>query len=197
MAARRARVRVAKLAKLPSGNQDSNDKEYEKLMEEMLPSMLYPHLDFADSQVRTDSGTLIRDLVFYNSRSHPFLNAEQTEAARLGQGRVFDPAAVVDDLHRDRIGFGSQHDIDSRGPGVPSYIRQRLLGGPEQDEAGLFRDRADRRDFDDPDGEPGNLAEIPRVLAERYRQRQVDQRIWLKIVGHPASRTHAVAEPLR
>lgn len=42
-------------------------------MEEMLPSMLYPHLDFADSQVRTDSGTQIRDLVFYNSRSHPFL----------------------------------------------------------------------------------------------------------------------------
>ena len=65
--------KMAKLAKLPSGNEDGNDKEYEKLMEEMLPSMLYPYLDFADSQVRTDSGTLIRDLVFYNSRSHPFL----------------------------------------------------------------------------------------------------------------------------
>jgi hypothetical protein len=65
--------KVAKLGKLQSGNQDGNDKEYERLMEEMLPSMLYPHLDFADSQVRTDSGTQIRDLVFYNSRSLPFL----------------------------------------------------------------------------------------------------------------------------
>jgi len=130
-------------------------------------------------------------------RSHTFLNTEQTEAARLGEGRVFDPDAVVDDLHRDRMRFGSQYDIGTRGPGVPSYIRQRLLGGPEQDEAGLFRDRADRRDFDDPDGEPRNLAEIPRVFAERYRQRQVGQRIWLKIIGHPASRTHAIAEPLR
>jgi hypothetical protein len=65
--------KVAKLAKLPSGNKDGNDKEYEKLMEDMLPSMLYPHLDLADSQVRNDSGTQIRDLVFYNSRSLPFL----------------------------------------------------------------------------------------------------------------------------
>lgn len=65
--------RVVKLGKLPSGNQNSDDKEYEKLMEDMLPSMLYPHLDFADSQVRTDSGSQIRDLVFYNNRSHPFL----------------------------------------------------------------------------------------------------------------------------
>ena len=54
--------KVAKLGKLPSGNQDSNDKEYEKLMEAMLPSMLYPHLDFADPQVRTDSGTLDQGL---------------------------------------------------------------------------------------------------------------------------------------
>jgi hypothetical protein len=65
--------RIAKLGKLPSGNQNSNDKEYEKLMEDMLPSMFYPHLDFADSQVRTDSGAQIRDLVFYNGRSLPFL----------------------------------------------------------------------------------------------------------------------------
>lgn len=65
--------RIVKLGKLPSGNEDSHDKEYEKLMEDMLPSMFYPHLDFADSQVRTDSGTQIRDLVFYNSRGLPFL----------------------------------------------------------------------------------------------------------------------------
>lgn len=35
---------------------------------------LYPHLDLAVTQSRTDSGVHIRDLVFYNNRSHPFLN---------------------------------------------------------------------------------------------------------------------------
>lgn len=66
--------RIIKLAKLPTGNQNGDDKQYERLMEDILPSMLYPHLDFADSQVRTDSGSQIRDLVFYNNRSLPFLN---------------------------------------------------------------------------------------------------------------------------
>jgi len=65
--------RIVQLGKLPSGNQNGNDKQYEKLMEDMLPSMLYPHLDFADSQVRTDSGAQIRDMIFYNSQSLPFL----------------------------------------------------------------------------------------------------------------------------
>ena len=40
----------------------------------MLPSLLYPHLDFAAEQSRTEGGTLIRDLVFYNNREHPFLS---------------------------------------------------------------------------------------------------------------------------
>ena len=35
---------------------------------------LYPELDFADVQSRTVSGTLIRDLIFYNNRSHEFLS---------------------------------------------------------------------------------------------------------------------------
>ncbi len=40
----------------------------------MLASFLYPHLDFAKEQSRTDSGVLIRDLVFYNNRSIDFLD---------------------------------------------------------------------------------------------------------------------------
>jgi hypothetical protein len=92
--------RVAKLAKLPSGNQDSNDKEYEKLMEEMLPSMLYPHLDFADSQVRTESGVLIRDLVFYNSRSHPFLKDVYDN---YGSMQIVFELKNVKEIDRDHI----------------------------------------------------------------------------------------------
>ncbi|MBE0672765.1 MAG: hypothetical protein IH588_19480 [Anaerolineales bacterium] len=38
-----------------------------------MASMLYPHLDFAAEQSRTDSGVLIRDLVFYNNRSIDFM----------------------------------------------------------------------------------------------------------------------------
>jgi len=39
----------------------------------MLASMVYPELDFAKEQSRTDSGVLIRDLIFYNNTSQPFL----------------------------------------------------------------------------------------------------------------------------
>jgi hypothetical protein len=35
--------------------------------------MLYPELDFAQAQSRTDSGVQIRDLIFYSNRSHDFL----------------------------------------------------------------------------------------------------------------------------
>jgi len=35
--------------------------------------MLYPELDFAQPQSRTDSGVLIRDLIFYNNTSWPLL----------------------------------------------------------------------------------------------------------------------------
>ncbi|MBK7573633.1 MAG: hypothetical protein IPI10_19305 [Bacteroidetes bacterium] len=38
-----------------------------------MSSLLYPHLDFAKEQSRTDSGTQIRDLIFYNNRSYDFL----------------------------------------------------------------------------------------------------------------------------
>lgn len=92
--------KVAKLAKLPSGKEDGNDKEYEKLMEEMLPSMLYPHLDFADSQVRTDSGVLIRDLVFYNSRSHPFL---KDVFDKYGSVQIVFELKNVKEIDRDHI----------------------------------------------------------------------------------------------
>jgi len=38
-----------------------------------MASLLYPQLDFAAEQSRTESGVLIRDLIFYNSRSIDFL----------------------------------------------------------------------------------------------------------------------------
>lgn len=68
-----AKRKVADIKKLPTGKTDNADKEYERLMGEVLTSFLYPHLDFAKEQSRIDSGTQIRDLIFYNNVSTDFL----------------------------------------------------------------------------------------------------------------------------
>ena len=48
-------------------------KKYEELMGQVLTSLLYPHLDFAQEQSRIESGTQIRDLIFYNNIDTDFL----------------------------------------------------------------------------------------------------------------------------
>lgn len=68
-----AKRRFSQIQKLPTGKTDGADIAYEELMGQLLPSLLYPNLDFAQEQARTDSGVSIRDLIFYNSASTPFL----------------------------------------------------------------------------------------------------------------------------
>lgn len=68
-----AKRKVADIKKLPSGKTDNADKKYEGLMGQVLTSFLYPHLDFAAEQSRIESGSQIRDLVFYNNISTDFL----------------------------------------------------------------------------------------------------------------------------
>ena len=62
-----------KSGKLPTGKSENADKRYEECVGQLLASLLYPQLDFAAEQSRTDSGVLIRDLIFYNNRSFDFL----------------------------------------------------------------------------------------------------------------------------
>jgi len=69
-----AKRKFAALKKLPTGKDAGADIKYEKLIGELFASLLYPHLDFAQMQARTDSGVSIRDLIFYNNRSLPFLS---------------------------------------------------------------------------------------------------------------------------
>jgi DNA topoisomerase VI subunit A len=64
---------MAEIARLPTGKAENADRKFEDAAAQLLASMLYPHLDFAAVQSRTDSGVNIRDLVFYNNRAHPFL----------------------------------------------------------------------------------------------------------------------------
>ena len=69
-----AKRKIKTVFALPTGKTDNADKKYEDLVCQLLVSLLYPHLDFATEQSRTDSGVLIRDLVFYNNRDIDFLD---------------------------------------------------------------------------------------------------------------------------
>jgi hypothetical protein len=69
-----AKQKFQELTKLPTGKTDSADRRYENLICQLLTSMFYPYLDFADMQSRTDSGVLIRDLIFYNNNGMDFLS---------------------------------------------------------------------------------------------------------------------------
>lgn len=69
-----AKRKFEEIQKLPTGKTANADRKYEDLMCQLMSSLLYPHLDFASEQSRTDSGVLIRDLVFYNNRSVDFMN---------------------------------------------------------------------------------------------------------------------------
>lgn len=68
-----AKRSLSGLKKLPTGKTENADILYEKTIGQLMSSLLYPHLDFADIQSRIDSGSQIRDLIFYNNRSYPFL----------------------------------------------------------------------------------------------------------------------------
>jgi hypothetical protein len=68
-----AKASLAAIRKLPTGIEDSSDKKFEREAARLLASLLYPQLDFATTQSRTEDGVLIRDLVFYNNKQQPFL----------------------------------------------------------------------------------------------------------------------------
>ena len=69
-----ARRKLAIIRALPTGKDENADKKYESAIGQLLPSLLYPRLDFAQEQARTDSGVSIRDLIFYNTGSTNFLD---------------------------------------------------------------------------------------------------------------------------
>lgn len=67
------RKKIADLQKLPTGRDAGADKKFENLAYDVLASLLYPELEFAESQVRTVSGAHIRDIIFYNDGKNAFL----------------------------------------------------------------------------------------------------------------------------
>jgi hypothetical protein len=68
-----ARRKLREIKRLPTGTDDRAYAKYEAASAQLLASLLYPQLDFAAMQVRSDSGVTIRDLIFYNNRTVDFL----------------------------------------------------------------------------------------------------------------------------
>lgn len=69
-----AKRKLNDLLKLNTGKEDGADMKYEELAADLLATLFYPHLDFAQTQSRTESGRHIRDLIFYNNRDVDFLD---------------------------------------------------------------------------------------------------------------------------
>jgi hypothetical protein len=100
------------LRNLPTGKEENADKQYEQKAAQLLASLLYPHLDLAAEQSRTDSGVSIRDIIFYNNRSHPFLADVFDE---YGSRQLVFELKNVKAIERDHINQLNRYLGDSFG----------------------------------------------------------------------------------
>lgn len=127
-----AKAALKAIRELSTGITDSNDKKYEREASRLLASLLYPQLDFAATQSRTDSGVLIRDLIFYNNQKHPFLQ-ELTQDYGSRQ-LVFELKNVhaierehINQLHRYlKDEFGRFGVLVTRNP-LPKAMKRNLI----------------------------------------------------------------------
>lgn len=92
--------KLSTIINLPTGKTDNADKIYEDNVCQLLASLFYPKLDFAAEQSRTDSGVLIRDLVFYNNRSYDFLKDIYDS---YGSQQIVFELKNVKEISRDHI----------------------------------------------------------------------------------------------
>lgn len=127
-----AKRKIGEIKNLPPGKHDNADKRYEEYTCQLLASLLYPQLDFAAEQSRTESGVLIRDLVFYNNRSLDFL--KDIHELYGSQQLVFE-LKNVREIEREHVSqvnrylndtFGKFGIIITRNP-LPKRIRKNLI----------------------------------------------------------------------
>ena len=95
-----AKRKMKEITKLPAGKTENADKKYEGYVVQLLSSLLYPQLDFAQSQCRTDSGAQIRDLIFYNNQSIPFFKELHD---MYGSRQIVFELKNVEALNRDNV----------------------------------------------------------------------------------------------
>ena len=107
-----ARRKFVQILKIPTGKNGNADKEYEEYVCQLMASLLYPQLDFAAVQSRTDSGVLIRDLVFYNSRAMDFLREIFTD---YGSRQIVLELKNVKEVEREHINQLNRYLTDHFG----------------------------------------------------------------------------------
>ncbi|CCJ08454.1 hypothetical protein [Methylocystis sp. SC2] len=123
-----ARRKLNEIKRLPTGKEGGADIKYERAIGELLPTLLYPHLDFAQEQARTDSGVSIRDLIFYNSRSHEFLREIMSD---YGSRQITFEMKNVAQISREHIDQLNRYLHESLGKfGV--FVTRNSLKRPEQ-----------------------------------------------------------------
>ena len=115
-----------------AGGKEGDDRKYEQQAARLLMSAFYPELDFAAEQSRTASGGLVRDLVFYNNRAHPFLDEL---VSRYDCRQIVMEMKNVREVHRDHVlqlnrylgdGFGRFGVLVTRRPLPPAVFRNTL-----------------------------------------------------------------------
>jgi hypothetical protein len=107
-----ARRKLEQLRKLPPGNTNNADRQYENVIEQLFPSLLYPDLDFAQPQARTDSGVSIRDLIFYNTRKTEFLREMLDD---YGSRQITFELKNVKEVEREHIDQINRYLTDELG----------------------------------------------------------------------------------
>lgn len=120
-----ARRKMAAIKKLPTGKDNNADIEYEKHVGQLLPSLLYPQLDFAQEQARTDSGVSIRDLIFYNSQRHPFLMEMMTDYGARQVTFEMKNVAKIERKHVDQLNRYLKDDLGKFGVFVTRHPLKR------------------------------------------------------------------------
>lgn len=107
-----AKRKMSSITKLPTGKTDNADKKYEDLVVQLLASLLYPHLDFAQAQSRTESGAQIRDLIFYNNQTIPFFKDIHDT---FGSKQIVFELKNVESLDRDNVNQLNRYLNDNLG----------------------------------------------------------------------------------
>lgn len=107
-----AKRKLTQILKLNTGKENGADMEYEELSASLLASLFYPHLDFAQTQSRTESGRHIRDLIFYNNRDMDFLDEIFTE---YNNRQLVIEMKNVKEISRDHINQLNRYMQDNIG----------------------------------------------------------------------------------
>lgn len=127
-----AKRKLSTILKLPTGKTDNADRKFEDNVVQLMASLMYPHLDFAQEQSRTESGVLIRDLIFYNNRSFDFLKEiydeyqckqivmELKNVKEVEQGHILQLNRYLNEQ------FGRFGIIVARNP-VPNKVRKNTV----------------------------------------------------------------------